>query len=137
MACEHASTTTLAWLYGEADEAHVVHVQGCRACQDVVADHADVASALGPALGGVRVEPTRRRRWQWASLGLAAAAAGLLFVTGPPAPPEAVIGAGVEPGVSAAIAASVPLGGPGDAFDSELEALDQELDRLTLDLEML
>lgn len=140
MACEHAHSTTLLWLYGEADDAHLGHIQGCAECQTVVGEHADVASALGPTLSAVRAAPRGRPRWAAAAGALALAAAAVLTVAVLPPPSSGESGAQVAEServeIGAAIVAIDPLG-PVDSFDSQLDALDLELDSLSDDLEML
>ena len=126
MGCEHAETTTLLWLYGEAADAHAVHVAGCAACQEVVRTHEEVVSALGPALSATAAADGPRRlgrRGVGAATLLALAAALLLWVGVPPAAPPA--SERVVPAPSA------------DPFDAALDDLDLELDRLSLELEML
>jgi len=50
MTCEHAETTTIAWLYGEGPEDHLHHVATCEACQRVLRTHSEVMQAVGPVL---------------------------------------------------------------------------------------
>lgn len=134
MACEHTQTTTLLWLYGEADDTHLEHIQGCAECQGVVADHADVAAALGPALPAVATVPRRSwRRGAWVAGAVLLVAAAWLLVVRAPAPGDPVV---ASDGDAVLMAADGPLA-PYDPFDSELDALDRELDRLSDDLEML
>ena len=54
MSCPHAQTTTILWIYGEADEAHATHVAGCAICQRVLQEHEQVHLAL--SLDGSEVE---------------------------------------------------------------------------------
>ena len=133
MSCVHAESTTILWAYGEADETHLSHVQECAECQAVVAIHAEVGTALGPAMASVALAPRPRIRRGWlggaVALGLAAAAGWVWMARAPLPPPMG------EPDI-AAIAVSV-AGERGDAFDFELDALDRELDALSRDMEML
>ena len=46
MSCPHAQTTTILWIYGEADDAHAAHVAGCEICQQVLKEHEQVHLAL-------------------------------------------------------------------------------------------
>lgn len=143
MTCEH-ETTTLLWLYGEADDGHEAHIASCASCRALVAEHADVASALGPSLGALadggppRAQPAPARRDRaWLGAGIVALAAAVLAwvaVTDPSGPPE--VAETVDPEVSAAIVAS---GSPnvGDPFDLEMDDLDRELDELSFELELL
>ena len=39
MSCPEATTTTIAWLYGEADDEHALHVASCPECAAVVEAH--------------------------------------------------------------------------------------------------
>ena len=121
MSCEHASETTLLWLYGEADDAHALHVAGCPDCQEVLREHEAVASALGPALAATASAPPASSRSRvWVGV-LVALAAGLLVWLAVPEPPEPVV-------VAAPSA---------DPLDVALDDLDLELDRLSSELEML
>ncbi|MFK7928683.1 MAG: hypothetical protein AB8H79_10885 [Myxococcota bacterium] len=100
--CEHATSTTVLWLYGEADDSHATHVAGCADCTSVADDHATVAAAMPfevmaglhqPAAHADGWEPERlpapaNRSWIVGTLlGLAAAAVvllGLSFAFGQP-----------------------------------------------------
>lgn len=46
MSCPHEQTTTLLWIYGEADDAHASHVAQCAICQQVLREHEHVHLAL-------------------------------------------------------------------------------------------
>lgn len=89
MSCPHATTTTLQWLYGEGDEAHAEHVASCAECQVVVAEHADVMSALEGVShldlepsADAPVRPANRPMWRAVAMAVAAGllAAAVLFV---------------------------------------------------------
>lgn len=141
MQCEHAQSTTLLWLYGEADDAHALHVAGCDACAAVAAEHASVTSALGPALAAISAgalseppipAPRRRPRIQRIVAWAAVLAAGALWTlsAAPPAdsPPE--------PDDAVAFAPPPRLNAS-DPFDAALDDLDREIERLSLELEQL
>ena len=57
MSCPHAQTTTILWIYGEADEAHATHVAGCAICQRVLQEHEQVHLALSLDGSGVERSP--------------------------------------------------------------------------------
>lgn len=89
--CSHATTTTLLWLYGEADEAHAVHVATCAECTQVADEHASVVAAVSPIRDEIRYPgaaevavdtaepaPANGSWWVGIGLGLVAAAAVLL-----------------------------------------------------------
>ena len=57
MSCPHEQTTTLLWIYGEADDAHASHVAQCAICQQVLREHEHVHLALAEQ---ERVEHTTR-----------------------------------------------------------------------------
>lgn len=44
--CAHAQTTTILWLYGEADAEHAEHVAGCLDCTAVADQHLEVQLAV-------------------------------------------------------------------------------------------
>lgn len=115
MTCPHAATTTVRWIYGEADEAHLHHVAACAECQEVLAEHEAVSEALVPARRSVAWPFARPVAW-----GLALAAAVLLAfraLVPEPAPDPAPIFV--------------------DRLDAELDALDAELDALAADFDSL
>ncbi len=134
MDCDHAPDTLL-WLYGEAPEP-TAHLAACAACRAIVAEHTDVALALGPSGAALRSPAPRAGAWGWAAgavglLAVAAAVVATLRVGSPPPsePPDAA-GATVAP---APIDAWAVL----DPFDAQLDALDREVDGLAQDLETL
>lgn len=139
MTCEHAETTTLLWLYGEADEAHAAHVAGCAECTAVADLHVDVMARVLPVAPAIAAEASTpasgRRRWPaWVAGGLALAAAALLvarLVTPTPITQSDTAVAALTPTPALEPAVSVLLD---DAFDAELDALDDDLDALALDL---
>lgn len=123
MSCPHAATTTVAFLYGEAPDAHALHVASCAECEGVVTEHEQVATALAPTLGAIRstgVAPSPRR---FGAVGvvaggvlLAMAATVLLMLRIEPPPVEA------------------PAAGVPDGFDVAIDELDLELTSLELEL---
>lgn len=120
MSCPHETTTTVAFLYGEAPDAHALHVAGCAPCTAVVAEHEQVANVLGPALSALRapgMPRASRSRAPWitgAVLALAAAVLVLFRTVTVPAP--------------------VPPPFAPDGFDVAIDALDLELTSLELEL---
>lgn len=130
--CPHADTTTLLWLYGEADDRHGEHVAGCPSCGAVAREHTEVLSAVGPVLPALRrpmaghparpalVLPT-------VLVGVAAAAALAVWtpIAGPADPP----GTGA--------AADAPAHVVADPLDQRLDALEAEVADLTLHLDLL
>jgi len=129
MSCPHATTTTLLWLYGEGDEDHLDHVAECAECQLVVAEHAEVASALGPVLPALATPPPvpTGRTWWLAPIGVVAlAAATLLAVRALPPPVPSTADTDV-----AVVAPSAVLD---DDLDEALEGLERDLSLLEQDL---
>lgn len=121
MSCPHATTTTLLWLYGEADEAHADHVAGCPECRAVAADQADVASAMvGITHLDLRdVTPRPQRRWiSGVGVAVALAAAAALFLR----PVEVV-----ESDIELAALAALDDEALDDPLDEQFEALALEL----------
>ena len=111
MSCPHADTTTIAYGYGEAPDAHAAHVASCPTCASVVADLELVHRHLPRA--------PARRPWRVAAAVLAAAAAALLLWAAvaprdPPPPTD--------------LAADI---------DDQLDAIDLELDAIGDDPSLL
>ena len=132
MSCPHAETTTLAWLYGEGDDAHALHVAGCPACQAVAELHEGVQAQVAPVLprgSEAPVAPARRGRW-WVAAAVALAAGVLLaLVPG---------GAVSEPApVPTPVAEAVPSSMWSGDLELELADLDASLDVLAADLSSL
>lgn len=156
--CEHAETTTLLWLYGEADEAHATHVAGCGACTEVARQHADLMSEVGPiadrlvaapsAEGQVDPLPAPANRGWWIGVvvGLAAAAAVLLALFGAlgmpgdsvtsPAP-DLVVEAPIDDAARHELAEALLDEAFGADVDADFEALYDEFDALEADLATL
>jgi len=130
MTCPHAQTTTLRWLYGELDDPdHAIHVAACPDCQAVCDAHLDVLSALPDGPSQTRTTAPASRS-AWAVVGpLLAAAAALLVVTMPSPPADAPV---VVDTAAPVLAPSLRFGP--DALDARLDALDDELLALQLDL---
>ncbi len=141
MSCPHATTTTIAWMYGEGPESHDLHVAECDDCAAVLDEHVDVLSAVGddlPALrqhGAVDQEFTRPSpvRWVASAALLTAAAAVALFAVWPT---QQVTPAPAASPVPLAELASAPL--PEALFEDDLDRriddLDADLDYLSLNL---
>ncbi|MEO0601256.1 MAG: hypothetical protein AAF211_07460 [Myxococcota bacterium] len=137
MSCPHATTTTLLWLYGEADDAHADHVAGCAECQAVAADHADVMSAmadvshldLAPEAELAPLRPANRGVWVGFGMGVALAAAVALIVlrAGPSTPEVASDELPVDLSVFAAL--------EDDPLDEQFDVLSQELGDLAANVE--
>lgn len=145
MNCPHAETTTLLWLYGEADEAHALHVASCAECSRVAALHADVQSAVAPAAPALRRASSesaevvslppqpRRAPWAWGAVLLAASV--LLFL-GTAEPPSGEPAPGETPMPDAVAQLDLPLSDP-DQLDLRLDDVDRQILDLSLDLETL
>ena len=128
---------TLAWLYGEGEEAQLEHIGSCERCQLLCEDHESVLSAVVPLSAGAvpelaeLPESANRPMWRFAVPGLALAAVALftaLIFGGP---------SGLPPVVAPPVpVASVDLADLG-LLDLGLDDLDSELDDLFADLEAL
>jgi len=125
---------TLAWLYGEGDEAQLEHIGGCERCQALCEEHEAVLAAVRPTMVATPPglpEPANRPMWPVVLPGVALAAVALFAVLifgGPPRTPPVV-----APPVPVA---SVEMGDL-DSLDLGLDDLDSELDDLFADLEVL
>jgi len=148
MSCEHATTTTLLWLYGEAAESHAEHVAYCEVCQAVAADHADVMSAMAEVSHldlrpSARADETPReattagpanRAGYWPLVAGLAVAAALALAVRAPAPPVEVATSEVTPvdvGIFAALEDD-PLDERFDALSYELRDLAEHVEEGTL-----
>jgi hypothetical protein len=136
MSCTHASTTTLLWLYENEPATHDAHIATCEECQAVIAEHGDLMATLGPVLPALAspVPDTSRRvryaAWGSATLAFVALAASWLLAV----PPQLEVrDTGLTPDVASQTAFVVELW-PDDAFEADLDALDQELRDLSMDL---
>ena len=148
MSCEHASTRTVLWAYGELDdEVHGRHVATCAACQEVLEQLELVEAAVAPVAGALATEPAApsapepwaqpsahapRRRVPWGLVALAAVLVGTIVAAlwaAPSGGPEA----------PAAVAVRVAIDPPLDpaALDEELDALELEIDLLRADPSLL
>jgi hypothetical protein len=127
MSCPHADTTTVAWLAGDADDAHVHHVAACAECQAVLVAHEQVGRAMRNLPRRVRVARSPVPP-VWLFVPLVAAAAALLL--------WARLGA--EPVDTGQMTAEVALPAPVHVdVDGALDELDADLDALATDLETL
>jgi hypothetical protein len=141
MSCPHATTTTIAWLYGEADEGHALHVAGCPECAAVAEAHEVVLAQVMPVMpralpaSVVGAAPRRRRSSRVWLMGVLAVAAAVLLVVGVVAPPSSTPAPETvtDPGPVAALDME-----PASLWSSELEAdlldLDASLDALADEL---
>jgi hypothetical protein len=88
MSCDELNAT-LAWLYGEGDEAQAMHIASCPACMAVVADHEQVLSAVtrsrpvSDSSSRASVSGGTFRQWGWAT-GIAAAFMAVVLISGDP-----------------------------------------------------
>ncbi|MEN0066610.1 MAG: hypothetical protein AAGA48_31040 [Myxococcota bacterium] len=136
MSCPHATTTTLLWLYGEADASHDAHVASCAECQAVAADHADVMSAMAEVshLDLCEDPPAAprpvNRGWSVRAVSLTAvalaAAAGVLLMNRGPAP---------EPGADLATQELSALALGDDLLDERFDDLVGEVGELEANVE--
>lgn len=130
MDCPH-SETTLAWMYGEADDGHLAHVGTCTSCQALLEEHEAVLALAAGSLPANSAPASRRI--PWAALALAAVVLLSLGIW------AAVPGASQRPvqipEPSSAEFASVEL--PELVIDGDLDDLDAELSDLIADLEAL
>jgi len=146
MSCPHATTTTVAWCFGEAPEGHLEHVATCAECQQVVEEQeavlaavGDVAPALRMAAEAAPVEPTPNAGRSWprvaaAVLAFAAAALVAVVVGGSFAPAPEPQQVAVAPVDTAPPAVALP---PLRDVDARLDALQLELDALSADPSIL
>lgn len=51
MTCEHAATTVLLYLFGEAPDGYEEHLAACDECQESLSRHAATVRAVDPVLG--------------------------------------------------------------------------------------
>jgi len=77
MSCEHAQTTTVAWLYDEAPDEHIDHIAHCKICANVVALHEEV---LALTYSQRQVPKRRGTRGPFILTAFALAAAALLVL---------------------------------------------------------
>ncbi len=136
MSCEHAETTVLLYLFGEAPEGFEDHLAGCAACQEALAEHAATVRAVEPAFETAQVtelRPPARSRWlPW--MAAAAAVVGLVVLLNREDP-------GTGPAVAGAAAAAAPTPPAAarrvwtDPIETELDDIDLEFESLARDLE--
>lgn len=140
MSCPKASTSTLLWLYEgnlEALETSALsHIASCEDCQEVVALHGDLIATLGPVLPALRpsVHTTRSRlnyaTWGGAALAIAAIAATWMIAV--PSNLE-LRDTGLTPAEQSSAALTTDFWAD-DNFENDLDALEQELRALSMDL---
>ena len=136
MTCPHATTTTIAWLYGEASDAHTEHVADCAECTAVCAEHESVMSEVMPAMprglpAGPREAPARRRDpAPWVFGALAAAAVALVVLRAGPLSTTPPITSAVAPVDVVAMADAVPSSMWSGELNDDLADLDASLDAL-------
>ena len=156
MTCEHAETTVLLYLFGEAPEGFEEHLAGCDDCQESLADHAATLRAVDPVLGpgGATAEsppsleprslapadagPGRPsdvpgpRTLPWLMAAAAAATLALVVSRWPADPPAADDQDGAADAITPGLdAAEVWV----DPIERELDDLSGDLDSLFRDLE--
>ncbi|MGC6492932.1 MAG: hypothetical protein ACON5B_08835 [Myxococcota bacterium] len=121
MSCPH-EPTTLAWVYGEAPDAHAHHVGSCPICTQLVDDLEQVLAlpASPPVARAVSRAPRMRPAMAFAAAAVAMLAAAPWFVP------------------SRALTTPDPVPAPATTL-ADASAIDLELDRLEaalLDLEL-
>lgn len=155
--CPHAQTTTILWLYGEADAGHAAHVADCSACTAVADQHLDVqlavpippsepadvrANAPSPAWTAAPRQTSGASGWRRSiylvsgAIALIAAAALLVVaVRGPSADaPDRDTGQrAVAAPVDLPLASDEEFGGLHD----DIDALEADIDALEADLAVL
>ena len=112
MSCPQEGAT-LAWMYGEGDDAQVHHVAGCAECTATLTAHEAVLGLVRP-IAPALVRAPRRARWPFVVAAVAVAASALVAwrVGAPEPPPPSEI-----------------------ALDDQLSGLDAELSTLADDLD--
>jgi len=158
MTCEHAETTVLLYLFGEAPDGFEEHLADCDDCQESLAEHAATVRAVEPVLGpgGATAESPpslEPRSLAPAAAGprggaadaapeprpvpgvmAAAAAAALALVVARWPSPQGV--AGDQDGTADAVTPMPDTAEPWvDPIERELEDLSGEFDSLFRDLE--
>jgi len=134
MGCEHASTTVLLHLFGEAPEGYSEHLARCEECQEALAEHAVTVGAVegvflrGKVGGSPAALPLQRRRWlRWMVAAAAAVALAwgmtLMSDEGGEAVPVAAADAEADAWV--------------DPIERELDLITEEFDSLSRELEDL
>ena len=93
--CEHAESTVLLYLFGEAPRAYTAHLDACADCQTALTEHADTVAWVSPALAPP-AEVTAPRGW-WLAPALTLAA-GLALTLQPSA--QSVANTTVQPAVT-------------------------------------
>jgi hypothetical protein len=136
MSCEHAETTVLLYLFGEAPDGFEEHLAGCDECQESLAEHAATVRAVEPAFTAEELAvPGRapRSRWlPWLAAAAAVAAFAMLMARGTPEQTPLLDG---DAAADAVTPAEVERRVWTDPIELELDDMDLELDSLTRDLE--
>jgi hypothetical protein len=131
MSCEHAETTVLLYLFGEAPPEYADHLDGCEACQSALLEHADTVALVGPALcpPAELPAPPPAARWEiWGTaIGAGLALAAGLAMTFSPAPPP--------PPAPTPVARAAPDLSWDDPMAGELHQLDAQINALATSME--
>lgn len=158
MTCEHAETTVLLYLFGEAPAEYEEHLAQCEECQEALAEHAATVRAVEPVFRGdgeaanesaIRSDPRkstretpslgepsnrRSRALPWLVAAAAAAVAFLLIARWPADPrPTAVA---QSPAGPESLTATIPAAWT-DPIEEELDDIAVEFDLLARDMEDL
>jgi len=124
--CEHAESTVLLYLFGEAPPGYAAHLDACLDCQAALTEHADTIAWVSPALS--QPAPITAPRGWWLAPTLALAAG--LALTLQPAP---------QPLPATSQPAAAELDAPDltweDPLAADLQELDKDLDALARDVE--
>jgi len=143
MSCEHARTTVLLHLFGEAPTWYAGHLARCEECQEALAENAvtvglvegvfqeDEVLTMEQVAAPAEVVDLLRPRVGRAVLFAAAAAALLLVALG------GALVAGLADGPTATDNPMVEVIPWEDPIDQELDLLDSDFDALARDLEEL
>ena len=118
--CEHAESTVLLYLFGEAPSGYAAHLDACADCQAALTEHADTIAWVSPALAPP-AEVTAPRGW-WLAPALALAA-GLALTLQPSA--QSIANTTVQP---------PPVEVPDLTWEDPLST---ELQRLAVDIDAL
>lgn len=134
--CEHAETTVLLYLFGEAPPEYSEHLAGCAECQASLSEHTDTVAMVTPALAKpqeaelVQLQQPRTPRSWLVGAGLAMAAGVALSLQ--PAPSVDIDDA---PVVAELTEEAAPDLSWEDPFSTKLSSLDAEINDLARDLE--
>jgi len=140
--CEHAETTVLLYLFGEAPPEYSEHLDGCAECQAALSEHADTVAWVSPALTQPPAaelvqltQPTTPRSWL-VGAGLALAAGMALSLQPGPSVDidDAPVMAELMDDADDAEEAAPDLSWE-EPFSTKLSSLDAEINHLARDLE--